>query len=141
MNHTTYNFVQSLLTTILVLAGFLFVVLFPFMLAAGLRLLAEEMDLRSYKKKTANDRPVGSHRAETPKEKAKRELREEKERQAREDSFFDDYYVHGDDLALVGRHRAVPHPAWNLMTSGAHRALRELDEVNDGNIMQVATEG
>lgn len=76
------------------------------------------------------------HRLETPLEKSKREMREEKEKLARADSFFDEYYAEG--FTDTGE---MPSLAYNLPTVEAHLYYRLMEEMDDNNIMQVANEG
>lgn len=72
---------------------------------------------------------------ETPIEKAKRELREDKEREAREDSFFNDYIFRGffPDGDLIHRGHKVP-------TERALDYYRQMEAMDDTQTMKVFTE-
>lgn len=122
-----------------ILTAVLFVILTPLMLVLVARGIREELDLRKGRKIEKKNAYVGRHWCESRIETAKRELREEKERQAREDSFFDYYYKYGVIESLD--HPEAPHPAYNLPMDEANRYNRLMDEMHDSQIIKVMNEG
>lgn len=135
-----YNVFSSVLVSVGILAGILFLLLAPLMAVYIFDGIRQELDLRKGRRlKKALKAETGKHRLLDPVELAKRELREQKAKAAREDAFFDGWWRSGDTSGLEVH--PLDDPRYNLATLDYHALHVEMDVANENNIMKVANEG